>query len=163
MADRTDILDRADSLMRRRRGLTPEAPADESAAVLDDENLPILTEVIPLDDTRSNDDVAETPEEPQLAQRANEMAQAIEQQLAADLLALFDRVLRQARVELQAGLSASLATAQRGFITKSDAPPPSAPPPGTPPPGAPPCNAPTAAASHGCACQRVTVPTANAL
>ena len=128
MADRTDILDRADSLMRRRRGFTPEAPADESAAVLDDENLPILTEVIPLDDTRSNDDVAETPEEPQLAQRANEMAQAIEQQLAADLLALFDRVLRQARVELQAGLSASLATAQRGFITKSDAPPPSAPP-----------------------------------
>jgi hypothetical protein len=125
MAEHSELVERADSLMRRRRSfvaspLTKVESADvprPSFPLIDDEDVPVLTEVVPAEAAVSE----ESPDhfdETRVALLASDIAHAIGQQLTADLPELLETVLINAREELRAGVTATMETALRDFIAR---------------------------------------------
>lgn len=122
MSDHSDVVDRADALMRRRRSFvagpvskaapTPAAPPDD-----EDFDLPILTEVVSAEAA-----VAEEKEdhldETLVATLASEIAHAISQQLSYELPTLLEATLLTAGEELRAGITETMDTALRDFIAR---------------------------------------------
>jgi hypothetical protein len=122
MADNSDVVDRVDSLMRRRRSFvaapanTPE-PASLPLPQADDDDLPVLTEVVPAQ-TVVSEERSEPFDETQVELLAADLARAIGQQLACDLPLLLEAALRNAAEELRAGIGAAMETALSDFIAR---------------------------------------------
>jgi len=131
MAELSDVVDRANLLMRRRRSfVAAPASAPEMArpsplppATSDDDDLPVLTEVVAPDtaDTAATA-VAEAPserfDETQVSLLASEIAHAIGQQMAFELPSLLEAVLLSAGEELRAGITSTMEIALRDFIAR---------------------------------------------
>ena len=127
MADPSDVVDRADSLMRRRRSFvaarasTPEIPgivASPPLPVVEDDDLPVLTEVVSADAAGFAERSSERFDETQVSLLASDIAHAIGQQLTGDLPSLLETALLNAGEELRAGITATMETALRDFIAR---------------------------------------------
>jgi uncharacterized protein (DUF2267 family) len=127
MADITDLVDRADLLMRRRRSFVAAQPVRTEpiaeiptlttpASTLEDD-LPVLTEVVSAEASVS-EKRAERLDETQVALMASEIAHAIEQQLAVELPTLIEAVLLNAGEELRSGINSTMETALRDFLAR---------------------------------------------
>ncbi|MFZ4535251.1 hypothetical protein [Propionivibrio sp.] len=124
MAEFSDIVERADSLMRRRRSFvaTPTSKAESASVPLlenDDDDLPVLTEVV--SEAAVSEAAAITTErfdETQVSLLASEIAHAIGQQLTYELPTLLEATLITAGEELRAGITATMETALRDFIAR---------------------------------------------
>ena len=127
MADITDVVDRADLLMRRRRSFVaaqpvraeppPEIPTLTTPVITTEDDLPVLTEVVSAEASVS-EKRTERLDETQVALMASEIAHAIEQQLAIELPTLIKAVLINASEELRTGINSTMQTALRDFLAR---------------------------------------------
>lgn len=127
MADITDVVDRADLLMRRRRSFVaaqpiraepiPEIPTLTTPASTLEDDLPVLTEVVSAEASVS-EKRAERLDETEVALMAAEIAHAIEHQLAIELPTLIEAVLLNAGAELRSGINSTMETALRDFLAR---------------------------------------------
>ena len=127
MADITDVVDRADLLMRRRRSFvaaqpiraepTPEIPTLTTPASTLEDDLPVLTEVVSAEASVS-EKRAERLDETEVALMAAEIVHAIEHQLAIELPTLIEAVLLNAGEELRSGINSTMETALRDFLAR---------------------------------------------
>ena len=129
MAENNALIERTDALIRpeasafggrRRRSFvastvdkTPPTPR----AAEDDEDIPILTEIVP-----ENVPAAEVPtvhdEEALLEIIASDLVRNLEQQLAIELPTLIEAALVNAQIELRSGISSTLNMALRDFLAR---------------------------------------------
>lgn len=125
MSDASDVVDRADSLMRRRRSFVaarPRAPeiakpASVPLPAIEDDDLPVLTEVVSAD-AAGFDERSERLDETQVSLLASDIAHAIGQQLTFDLPSLLETALLNAGEELRTGITATMESALRDFIAR---------------------------------------------
>ena len=127
MADITDVVDRADLLMRRRRSFVaaqpiraepiPEIPTLTTPASTLEDDLPVLTEIVSAEASVSEKRV-ERLDETEVALMAAEIAHAIEHQLAIELPPLIEAVLLNASEELRSGINSTMETALRDFLAR---------------------------------------------
>ncbi len=126
MAAPTDVVDRADTLMRRRRTFVaarprpPEiasAPPSLPLQAAEDDDLPVLTEVVAVDAAGFTEH-SERFDETQVSLLASDIAHAIGQQLTSDLPSLLETALLNAGEELRAGITATMESALRDFIAR---------------------------------------------
>ena len=122
MVEHSNVVDRADSLMRRRRsfvatlaGQQETASAPEPAP--EDDDLPVLTEVV-----SAEEDVGAAPDDPidetQVSLLAADIAHAIGQQMAFELPSLLEAAFLMAGEELRAGITSAVDAALRDFIAR---------------------------------------------
>jgi len=121
MAEQSDVVYRADSLMRRRRSFvaTPVngiVPATAPAAIEDDD-LPVLTEIVSAEAAIS-EDKTDRFDETQVTLLASDIAHAIGQQLTDELPNLLEAVLLNAGEDLRSGITSTMETALRDFIAR---------------------------------------------
>lgn len=127
MSDITDVVDRADLLMRRRRSFVaaqpiraepiPEIPTLTTPASTLEDDLPVLTEVVSAEASVS-EKRAERLDETEVALMAAEIVHAIEHQLAIELPTLIEAVLLNAGEELRSGINSTMETALRDFLAR---------------------------------------------
>jgi len=125
MSAPSDVVDRADSLMRRRRTFVaarPSAPQidridSQPPPVSEDDDLPVLTEVVSAD-AAGFDEHSERFDETQVSLLASDIAHAIGQQLTGDLPKLLETALLNAGEELRAGITATMESALHDFIAR---------------------------------------------
>ena len=127
MSDITDVVDRADLLMRRRRSFVaaqpiraepiPEIPTLTTPASTLEDDLPVLTEVVSAEASVS-EKRAERLDETEVALLAAEIAHAIEHQLAIELPTLIEAVLLNAGEELRSGINSTMESALRDFLAR---------------------------------------------
>ena len=126
MADSSDVVDRADSLMRRRRSFVAAPPAVqpprpiETPRVAEDDDvddIPVLTEVVSAEAAVSEDS-PRRDDDTQITLLASDLAYAIGQQLAYELPTLLEAVLINAGEELRVGITETMETALRDYIAR---------------------------------------------
>lgn len=126
MADSSDVVDRADSLMRRRRSFVAAPPAVqpprpiETPRVAEDDDvddIPVLTEVVSAEAAVSEDS-PRRDDDTQITLLASDLAHAIGQQLTYELPTLLEAVLINAGEELRAGITETMETALRDYIAR---------------------------------------------
>ena len=123
MAESSDIVDRADSLMRRRRSFvaapptSPPAPLNKPQPLVEDDDIPVLTEVVSAEAAVSEGGTNRV-DETQITLLASDLAQAIGQQLTYELPTLLEAVLINAGEELRIGITETMETALRDYIAR---------------------------------------------
>ena len=118
MAEPVDIVDRADSLMQRRRTFVatrsvPPAPLP----VAEDDDLPVLTEVVS-PEAAVAEPKTERFDDTQVTLLASEIAHAFAEQLASDLPGLLETALLNAGKELRTGIATIMESALRDFLAR---------------------------------------------
>lgn len=134
MADNNDVLDRADSLITKRRrtfiaarreASSPDAsvmPKLEeivfaAAPSADDEDLPVLTEVVP-PEAAVSEASADRFDETLMSILVSDVAHAIEHQLAIELPTLIEASLLAVQEELRSGICTTVELALRDFLAR---------------------------------------------
>ena len=123
MAETPDVVDRADSLMRRRRSFVATPPTNHPAPVVEqppaveDDDIPVLTEIVSAEAAVSESS-AKRDDETQVTLLASELAHAIGQQLTYELPTLLEAVLINAGEELRAGITETMEAALRDYIAR---------------------------------------------
>ena len=124
MAAPSDVVDRADLLMRRRRTFVAARPSAPQIATsiapppaIEDDDLPVLTEVVSAD-AAGFETPSERFDETQVSLLASDIAHAIGQQLTFDLPSLLETALLNAGEELRAGITSTMESALRDFIAR---------------------------------------------
>ena len=126
MAEASDIVDRADTLMRRRRTFVAARPRPPEIAApipspppqaTEDDDLPVLTEVVAAD-AAGFAEHSERFDETQVSLLAADITHAIGQQLTNDLPSLLETALLNAGEELRAGITATMESALHDFIAR---------------------------------------------
>jgi len=122
MAEHSDVVDRIDSLMKRRRSFvaTSASKTETTSAALpasDDNDLPVLTEVVSAEAAVSEVS-PDRFDETQVSLLASDIAHAIGQQLTYELPTLLEATLLNAGEELRAGITSTMETALRDFIAR---------------------------------------------
>ena len=125
MPEAEDTVDRADSLMLRRRTFLatrpsaqqpgPSAPASTLPA--EDDDLPVLTEVVSAEAAIS-EEKPDRFDDTQVILLASEIAHAFGEQLANDLPALLETALLRAEKDLRTGIATIMESALRDFIAR---------------------------------------------
>lgn len=123
MAENSDVVDRADSLMRRRRSFVaappviPPATLSKPQSVAEDDDIPVLTEVVSAEAAVSEGSTSRV-DETQVTLLASDLAEAIGQQLTYELPTLLEAVLINAGEELRVGITETMETALRDYIAR---------------------------------------------
>ena len=123
MADSSDVVDRADSLMRRRRSFVAAPPASlpaqivETPQVVEEDDIPVLTEVVSAE-AAVYEGSPHREDDTQITLLASDLAHAIGRQLAYELPTLLEAVLINAGEELRLGITATMETALRDYIAR---------------------------------------------
>ena len=128
MSSNDDSTENVELPARRRRSFLATRRSDDLEAdtipfVMEEDDIPVLTEVVPTDEDEIN---APSPEEAtpdpvanfdtRLEELATQMSQAIGQQMAWELPTLIEATLLNASEELRAGITATMEAALRDFI-----------------------------------------------
>ena len=127
MTESTDIIDRTDSLIQRRRSFVAtrpnpaassnaEPPASPATAA-EDEGLPVLTEVVS-PEAAVSEPKNERLDETQITLLAAEIAHAFGEQLANELPTLLEAALLQTSKNLRTGISSIMESALRDFLVR---------------------------------------------
>lgn len=134
MAENSDVVEQADSLVRsggnsfggrRRRSFVASqtnaaaVTADTPPPNTEDEDLPVLTDVVPAEPEA----IPEPPprdrdDETLLSTIAADLVLSIEQQLAIELPMLIEATLINTQNELRSGISSIMGTALRDFLAR---------------------------------------------
>ena len=107
MTEHSDVVDRADSLMRRRRSFVAsvsgktEPISAPPPPISDDEDLPVLTEVVSAEAIIPETQPEPYDEEALLAIVAADLVRTLERQLAIELPSLIEATLLNAQEELR--------------------------------------------------------------
>ena len=123
MSDTHDVLDRTDSLIRRRRTFIAATPSTtpstlaNAPAQSDDEDIPILTDVVS-PEAAISEPRSERIDETQVTLLASEVAHAFGEQLAKSLPTLIEAALLQTGKELGSGISTIMENALRDFLSR---------------------------------------------
>ena len=125
MADSSDVVDRADWLMRRRRSFVAAPPASQPAhidiidtpRIVEEDDIPVLTEVVSAEAAVSEES-PHREDDTQITLLASDLAHAIGQQLTYELPTLLEAVLINAGEELRAGITETMETALRDYIAR---------------------------------------------
>ena len=123
MADSSDIVDRADSLMRRRRSFVAAPPASQPAQIVEtpriveEDDIPVLTEVVSAEAAVSEES-PHREDDTQITLLASDLAHAIGQQLTYELPTLLEAVLINAGAELRIGITETMEAALRDYIAR---------------------------------------------
>ena len=125
MADSSDVVDRADSLMRRRRSFVAAPPASQPAhidiidtpRIVEEDDIPVLTEVVSAEAAVSEES-PHREDDTQITLLASDLAHAIGQQLTYELPTLLEAVLINAGEELRIGITETMETALRDYIAR---------------------------------------------
>ena len=123
MADSSDIVDRADSLMRRRRSFVAAPPAGQPAhivetqRIVEEDDIPVLTEVVSAD-AAVYEGSPHREDDTQITLLASDLAHAIGQQLTYELPTLLEAVLINAGEELRIGITETMEAALRDYIAR---------------------------------------------
>lgn len=123
MADHSDVVDRADSLMRRRRSFVASYAgkaenASASPPVNEDEDLPVLTDVVSAETVVPETRPDRYDEEALLTILATGLVRTLERQLAEELPTLVEAALLSAQHELHSGINATLEMALKAFLAR---------------------------------------------
>lgn len=123
MTEHSDVVDRADSLMRRRRnfiasvsGKTEQVSAPPP--ISEDEDLPVLTEVVSAEAAIPETQAEPYDEEALLSIIATDLVRTLERQLAIELPSLIEATLLNAQEELRSGINSTLDLALRDFLAR---------------------------------------------
>lgn len=126
MSDSHDVLDRTDSLIRRRRTFiaspppapsTPQTTMATASMTPDDEDIPTLTDVVS-PEAAISEPLNQRLDETQVTLLASEMAHAFGEQLAKSLPSLIEAALLQTGKELGSGISTIMESALRDFLSR---------------------------------------------
>ena len=123
MADSSNVVDRADSLMRRRRSFVAAPPASlpaqivETPQVVEEDDIPVLTEVVSAE-AAVYEGSPHRVDDTQITLLASDLAHAIGRQLAYELPTLLEAVLINAGEELRVGITETMETALRDYIAR---------------------------------------------
>ncbi|WP_319243653.1 hypothetical protein [uncultured Propionivibrio sp.] len=123
MSDTPDVLDRTDSLLRKRRTFiaakssTTPSTLPNAPAVSDDEDIPTLTDVVS-PEAAISEPRSERIDETQVTLLASEVAHAFGEQLAKSLPSLIEAALLQTGKELGSGISTVMENALRDFLSR---------------------------------------------
>ncbi len=125
MADSSDVVDRADWLMRRRRSFVAAPPASQPAhidiidtpRIVEEDDIPVLTEVVSAEAAVSEES-PHREDDTQITLLASDLAHAIGQQLTYELPTLLEAVLINAGEELRIGITETMETALRDYIAR---------------------------------------------
>ena len=123
MADSSNVVDRADSLMRRRRSFVAAPPAClpaqivETPQVVEEDDIPVLTEVVSAA-AAVYEGSPHRVDDTQITLLASDLAHAIGRQLAYELPTLLEAVLVNAGEELRVGITETMETALRDYIAR---------------------------------------------
>ena len=124
MTEHSDVVDRADSLMRRRRSFVAsvsgktEPISAPPPPISDDEDLPVLTEVVSAEAIIPETQPEPYDEEALLAIVAADLVRTLERQLAIELPSLIEATLLNAQEELRSGINSTLDMALRDFLAR---------------------------------------------
>ena len=123
MADSSNVVDRADSLMRRRRSFVAAPPASlpaqivETPQVVEEDDIPVLTEVVSAE-AAVYEGSPHRVDDTQITLLASDLAHAIGRQLAYELPPLLGAELVNAGEELRVGITETMETALRDYIAR---------------------------------------------
>lgn len=123
MSDTHDVLDRTDSLIRRRRtfiAARPPAPPSiptTAPKTSDEEDIPTLTDVVS-PEAAISEARSDRLDETQVTLLASEIAHAFGEQLAKSLPSLIEAALLQTGKELGSGISTVMENALRDFLSR---------------------------------------------
>ena len=123
MADSSNVVDRADSLMRRRRSFVAAPPASLPAQivvtpqVVEEDDIPVLTEVVSAEPA-VYEGSPHRVDDTQITLLASDLAHAIGRQLAYELPTLLEAVLINVGEELRVGITETMETALRDYIAR---------------------------------------------
>ena len=115
MTDTSDVVNRVDSLMQRRRTFVATRPVPQP--VTEDDDLPVLTDIV-LPDTVIPEPKTDRSDETQVTLLAAEIAHAFGEQLANDLPNLIEAALQRASNDLRHGISEIMESALRDFLAR---------------------------------------------
>ena len=124
MTEHSDVVDRADSLMRRRRSFVAsvsgktEPISAPPPPISDDEDLPVLTEVVSAEAIIPETQPEPNDEEALLAIVAADLVRTLERQLPIELPSLIEATLLNAQEELRSGINSTLDMALRDFLAR---------------------------------------------
>ena len=123
MTERSDVVDRANSLMRRRRSFVasitdkPDTPGPAATADEDDD-LPVLTDIVAGEASAPSSRADRYDEEALLSIIATDLVRTLERQLATELPTLIEAALLSAQQELQTGINSTLEMALKAFLAR---------------------------------------------
>lgn len=123
MTERSDVVDRANSLMRRRRSfvasITDKPDTTGPAATADeDDDLPVLTDIVAGEASAPSSRADRYDEEALLSIIATDLVRTLERQLATELPTLIEAALLSAQQELQTGINSTLEMALKAFLAR---------------------------------------------
>ena len=124
MTEHSDVVDRADSLMRRRRSFVAsvsgktEPISAPPPPISDDEDLPVLTDVVSAAAVVPETQAEPYDEEALLSIIAADLVRTLERQLAIELPSLIEATLLNAQEELRSGINSTLDMALRDFLAR---------------------------------------------
>lgn len=111
------LLSRIDALVKRRRSFVAADATPPAARKGDDEDVPLLTEIIDLGIAPGNaDSAAPVPLEPLIQALAADLAHALEYRLQADLPGVLDAAFERLASDLRQGIAGVAESAVRDFL-----------------------------------------------
>lgn len=110
------LVSRIDALVKRRRSFVAADATLPAARKRDDEDVPLLTEVIDLGAAPGTDSEAPVPLEPLIQALAADLAHALEYRLQADLPGLLDAAFERLASDLRQGIAGVAESAVRDFL-----------------------------------------------
>lgn len=122
MSASKSLLERVDSLMQRKRKFVAGAPAapENSTPASDDEDLPILTEVVDISEVSSDapNHAVMAPLAPQFDALGQEFAQRLQQRLATELPRLIDESSARLATEVRQAVQRIADETLREFVAR---------------------------------------------
>lgn len=115
------LIDRADSLMQRKRVFVagaPSAPVKSELAIPDDDDLPILTEIVDISEVSGDmpTAAARQPLDPLADAVTQEFALQLQQRFASELPGLIDQATATLTIELQQAVQRIADQCLRDFV-----------------------------------------------
>jgi hypothetical protein len=115
-----DVMGRLDALAGKRRSFVAGGATTADANRHDDEDLPMLTEVVDIAEVSSDqpNSLSHAISEPLLETMAAELANAVQQRLTADFPLLLDDAVERLAVELRRGMHQITESAIRDYLAR---------------------------------------------
>ena len=117
------LIERADSLMQRKRVFVagaPAAPVRSDLATPDDDDLPILTEIVDISEVSSDtpNAAARQPLDPLADAATQELARQLQQRFASELPELIEQATVKLALELQQAVQGIAEQCLRDFVSQ---------------------------------------------
>ena len=110
------LVSRIDALVKRRRSFVASDAGATAAGRRDDEDVPLLTEIIDLSEAERGGSEAPVPLEPLVQALAADLAHALEYRLQAELPGVLETAFQRLASDLRQGIAGVAESAVRDFL-----------------------------------------------